>query len=100
MKSDKEVVERLKQKDFAKANQIVHPVEKEWHYPILTKYGWLPKTLTGKGFVRTYDYINSKMPGEIIKMTTGVNADYWSGAGGGGYWFALEPHLKKILTLS
>jgi hypothetical protein len=77
------------------ADKIVHKVEKEWHYPIFTKYGYEPVEKEGVGFVRSYNYVH-KERGNKIKWTTGVNADYWEGSGGWGYWADLEPYLKKL----
>ena len=84
-----------KEETFNKANDKVHPVETQWHFPILQKYGFEPITKEGIGFVRSYTY--KKGDHEIV-CTTGSNADYWKDntVPGGGYWSALEPHLKKI----
>ena len=78
--------------DFYEANETVHPVHTQWHYPIIIKYGFVPITQTAKGFVRSYDYVNA---GVTITMVTGVYADYWRADGAGGYWAELEPYLKK-----
>ena len=82
---------------FEQANQVVHPVETQWHYPILTKFGWLPETKEGVGFVRSYVYRHPSYD-FLIKCTTGVNADYWarSDTQQGGYWASLEPELEKL----
>lgn len=82
---------------FSEANQVVHPVETQWHYKYLTKYGFEPITKEGIGFVRSYEYQNNK--GHKIRCTTGSNADYWSDETTkqhGGYWASLEPHLEEI----
>ncbi len=85
---------------FTEANKVVHQVEKEWHYPILTKYGFTPRTKTGIGFVRAYVY--DRPDGEVIRMTTGASADYWEVLKGTPsvqekiYWSNLEPHLKTL----
>ena len=79
---------------FNEANKIVHPVETQWHYPIMTKYGYVPVTLTGIGFVRSYEYTHPET-GRSIKVSTGVNADYWEDGGAFGYWRDLEPHLQS-----
>jgi len=78
---------------FNKANEKIHPVETQWHYPILQRYGFEPVTKEAKGFVRSYSY--KKGAHEII-CTTGVNADHWKDTinGSYGYWKDLEPHLK------
>jgi hypothetical protein len=82
-------------KTFEEANQVVHKVEDEWHYPILTKHGFEPVDKTGVGFVRQFLY---KKGGHTIKMNTGVHCDYWADltVTGGGYWASLEPHLKTL----
>jgi len=74
------------------ADKKVHAVKTQWHYPILTKYGFEPLDKEKQGLVRRYRYQKGN---DIITCNTGVNADYWSGAGGGGYWSELEPYLKK-----
>lgn len=81
--------------DFEQANKAVHPVEAQWHYPILTAAGYVPETKEATGFVRRYDYTHpSKAP---IRARTGVNGDYWEcSTGGAGYWADLEPFLKKM----
>ena len=79
---------------FDKANQKIHPVETQWHHKYMVKYGFIPKTKEAQGFVRAYTYEHPA--GHTITCNTGVNADYWNGAGGGGYWSDLEPHLKKL----
>lgn len=82
---------------FEEANKAVHPVETQWHYPILTKFGWLPETKEGVGFVRSYVY---KHPSYdfLITCTTGASADYWerSDTQQCGYWASLEPELEKL----
>lgn len=81
--------------DFSEANKKVHKVEDQWHYPILTKYGFTPITKEQAGFVRRYEYQRGE---HKIVCNTGVNADYWSNPSGcgGGYWSELEPHVKNL----
>ena len=47
-------------KDFNKrlneADKVVHPVEKQWHYKYMTKYGYVADTKEGIGFSRSYNY--------------------------------------------
>ncbi len=83
---------------FEQANQKVHPVEAQWHFPILTKYGYTPITPQQTGFVRTYVY---ERAGHQIVCTTGSRADYWRDDTNkdGGYWASLEPHLKKLVII-
>jgi hypothetical protein len=81
---------------FEEANEKIHPVEKQWHYPILTKHGFVAKTLEGKGFVRSYKYEHPN--GLVVTATTGAERDYWqSSAGGYGLWRDLEPHINKFM---
>jgi len=90
-----------------KADKVEHPVEKQWHYPILTKHGFEPKTKYGTGFVRSYNYEHPS--GRKIRVTTGASADYWHDTthgqhgfaepgqdNAGGYWSSLEPHVKAL----
>ena len=81
---------------FEEANKKVHPVEGEWHYPIMVRYGFTPETKEAVGFVRSYEYHHPS--GRIIVVTTGVNSDYWQDRQDlkRGYWSDLEPHLKSL----
>ena len=81
---------------FAKANETIHTVESQWHYPIMTKYNWVPLTKSAVGFVRSYKYQHPKNPKETIEVSTGVNADYWYAGDTFGYWADLEPYLKSL----
>jgi hypothetical protein len=80
--------------DYTKANKK-HLVEDEWHYPIMTKFGYEPLEKFQLGLVRSYKY---KKNGHEITLKTGVNSDYWRDDENntGGFWADLEPHLKKI----
>lgn len=81
--------------DWEKANKKVHKVEDQWHYPILTKYGFKPETKEAQGLVRNYIYKNE---GTEIKCVTGASSDYWEvikGEKGGGYHGSLEVYLKE-----
>ena len=40
--------------EFDKANQKIHKVEDQWHYPLMTKYKFEPITKEAVGFVRKY----------------------------------------------
>ena len=79
-------------------NEVVHPVESQWHFKYLTKYGYIPLTKSDKGFVRTYTY-QHPTTGRIIICNTGVNADYWRDPSttDGGYWSELEPYLQSVI---
>ena len=80
--------------EFREANEVIHPVENQWHYPILTKYGYVPKTLSAKGFVRSYSYEHPN--GHVMTVNTGVHADYWTSENDSvqGYWYELAAFLK------
>ena len=79
---------------IADADQKMHPVEIQWHYPIMTKYGFNSDTPPQKGFVRHYQY--SHPDGRLIKVTTGISADYFEDDKGAfGYPGGLEPHLAR-----
>ena len=83
---------------FEKANQTIHRVEDQWHYPIMSKYGFTALTKEAPGFVRSYLYERGN---HTVQVTTGVNADYWIAmpskrAGPQGYWADLEPYLKTL----
>ncbi len=82
--------------DFEKADKKVHKVEDQWHYPILTKYGYKPLDKTGVGFVRSYRYKNPE--GHEIVCVTGSSADYWEDKKNKivGYHDELETHLKSM----
>lgn len=89
--------------DFEKANSVVHKVETQWHYPILTKYGYVPITKEATGFVRCYVYQHPETKHEI-KAHTGANCDYWTDSKyptkGTNYWADLDPHLEAIWGLT
>lgn len=80
---------------FEEANSKIHKVEDQWHYPILTEFGWDPETKESVGFVRAYLY---KHPNKdfMVKCVTGASADYWECVGGlgGGHWKELRPWLE------
>ena len=88
--------------EFEEANKTVHPVEKQWHFPILTKYGFTAVTKEATGFVRSYDYEHPI--GHRVCCATGYSSDHWRGSFGPateeqicrqGYWSDLEPRLKE-----
>lgn len=76
------------------ANKTVHPVEEQWHYPILTKYGFVPNTKEGVGFVRSYEYEHPN--GRKVRCITGLSCDYWSDQENTGFWSDLEKWLKSL----
>ena len=83
-------------KAFNLADSAIHPVEKEWHFPIMSEAGFVAETKDAVGFVRSYRY--SHPAGHTITATTGASADYWTDAANKefGYWRGLEPHLAKL----
>jgi len=93
--------EAEKNTSFAQAMKSIHPVETQWHYPKLTKYGFIPDTKSAVGMVRTYKYHHPET-GEIITASTGANSDHWEsdqykftrGKEGEWFWGGLEPYLK------
>lgn len=78
------------------ADKVVHSVEKEWHYPIFTKYGFNPLIREATGLVRSYDYVNAS--GHKITWTTGYSSDRWRDVTSDkwGYWSDLEAHLQGL----
>lgn len=80
---------------WEEACKAVHPVEKQWHYPILTQHGFKAETKEGIGFVRAYVYKHED--GRIIRCTTGSHADYWTddSTKEHGYWATLEKHVTR-----
>lgn len=83
--------------DFETSNKKVHPVETQWHYPVMVSFGFEPVTKEAVGFVRTYEYFHPA--GHHIKVSTGVNSDYWTNLKNKemGYWSELESYLVKIM---
>jgi len=78
------------------ANSVIHNVTDEWHYPILSAYGFTPETTTQIGLVRKYVYKNKD--GETVIANTGVHGDYWSSTGtikDHGYWSSLKGFLDR-----
>ena len=86
-------------KSFEEADKVVHPVEKQWHYPMLTKYGFEPEQREATGLVRKYTYTHPA--GHRIVCSTGVSSDHWEDMNAkpwqGGYWRDLEPYLQKLV---
>lgn len=73
------------------ANKVIHPVETEWHYPTMMKYGFEAVTKSGTGLVRSYYY---RKDNHLVRVTTGFNSDHWSdNRGGQGLWGDLEHNL-------
>ena len=80
---------------FDLANKAVHLVENQWHYAILTPFGYIPDDKEAVGFVRSYTYTHPHT-GHSIQCNTGYQSDYWvdETTKQQGYWAALKPHLK------
>jgi len=86
--------------DFNEANKVEHKTEDQWHYPIMINHGWIPDTLKGIGFVRSYNYHHQNSNVKII-VTTGCNSDYWSAMDdrkevASGLWSGLEYFVKNF----
>lgn len=79
---------------FEEANKVVHPVEKQWHFPFLTKFGFEAVTKEDVGFVRMYTYKHPR--GEVIHCHTGMSRDYWEHGKTVGLWSDLEIHLQSL----
>lgn len=79
---------------FEKANQVVHPVEEEWHYQTMVKYGYIADTKTAVGFVRHYKY-HHPATDHVVTACTGASADHWyDNKNNYGFWSTLEPCLQ------
>lgn len=74
-------------------HDVVHPVEKQWHYPIMTKYGFKPQDLSGVGLVRFYKYTKDNV---MISCHTGVHQDYFIHGSKTGIWSELENYIKEM----
>lgn len=84
-------------KTFEEANKTVHPVTSQWHYPILTKHGYLPETQEEVGFVRKYIYTHPTTK-HSMRLVTGMSSDYWTDTKTSkvGYWNELDTYLASI----
>jgi len=92
---DKLAIDWLEYDPREEADKTVHLVENQWHYPILTKYGFEPITKKATGFVRAYLYKKGDCE---VRCVTGANADYWESLNPKslGYWGNLESFLESI----
>jgi len=82
---------------FEEANQVVHPVETQWHYNVLIPAGWVAETKEQVGFVRTYVYTHPDTS-LVIHCTTGSSSDYWMEVThnkAGGYWGTLQKFVEN-----
>lgn len=76
---------------FKEANKVVHKVEDQWHYPIMTKAGYEALTKEGVGFVRRYEY---KKGTHTVKCITGASSDRWEdNKRNFGFWSSLKENL-------
>ena len=84
---------------FDTANQTVHQVQAQWHFPIMTKFGYHPENTTAVGFVRVYKYVHP-VTGHAFSLHTGASADYWldltTPNTGNNYWGDLVPYLTAL----
>jgi hypothetical protein len=79
-------------KTFAEANQTIHKVEDQWHYPIMMKAGYESHTKEGVGFVRRFVYTKGD---HEVTCITGASSDRWEdNEGNYGFWASLESNLK------
>lgn len=79
------------------ANEVIHPVESEWHYPIVTAAGFIPEVKEAKGLVRSYIYRHPN--GVSVSCNTGYSCDYWRSSDGfHGYWADLQPYVNKMVS--
>lgn len=75
-------------------NEKIHPVETQWHYPLLEAAGFTPETKEASGMVRSYTYTHPD--GRTVTASTGVNADHWSSSDGkSGYWSTLQFYCEE-----
>ena len=84
---------------FEEANKVVHPVDKQWHYPIMTAHGYEAVTTEAVGFVRSYMYVNRET-NHTMQVATGASADYWNDDVNNktGYWGSLNSYLETLTT--
>lgn len=95
MSKSSELLEKMSQ--LESADEKEYPLEKQWHYPILTAAGFTSKDKVQKGLVRSYVYTSSEYPGHEITMTTGASSDHWADkAGGSGIGSSIKQHLFKL----
>jgi len=87
-------------KEFNTANKVIHPVQTQWHYPIMTKYGYVAITKEDVGFVRRYIY-QHPVTGHKMSAHTGANGDYFCDDHHPIDWKknSLKLHLKSFIDL-
>lgn len=75
------------------ADNTVHQVENEWHYPTMVLYGYVPVNKTETGLVRHYVYHHPTLDHKVT-CSTGASSDHWQdNQGHFGFWSTLETHL-------
>jgi hypothetical protein len=81
--------------NFDEANQVVHPVETQWHYDTMTNAGFRPVDREAVGLVRSYRY---RKGDHCITVSTGFSSDHWvdDTSGARGYWGTLAAHVAGI----
>lgn len=81
------------------ADKVIHPVEKQWHFELMTKHGFKPETKEVTGLVRSYTYNDNK--GTKIVVTTGYHTDRWEDKTNGkwGYWSTLKDHINHLMMI-
>jgi hypothetical protein len=82
---------------YEQANQRVHLVETQWHYPILINAGFIPETLVQTGTDRKYKYTHKD--GHTLICKSSDQAEYWLNTRTGtlGYWRDLVTYLVSIV---
>jgi len=78
--------------EFNEGWKVSHPVEKQWHYETMTKYGFKPLDNIKLGWIREYSYSRD---GITVKCTTGANSDRWECGSDYGFWGSLGSFLEK-----
>lgn len=95
MSKSSELLERIGKLESVDDKE--HPIEKEWHYPVLTAHGFTSADKVKKGMVRSYKYTSSEYPDHVITMTTGANSDHWEDKGNAsGIGSSIKQHLFKL----
>jgi hypothetical protein len=78
-------------------HDVIHPVDTQWHFPIMTRAGFVPVTREAKGLVRRYEYTRGD---HVVVVCTGLNMDYFVDMTlkKERIWSELEKHLKTLST--
>jgi hypothetical protein len=78
--------------EFNEGWKVSHPVEKQWHYETMIKYGFKPLDMVKSGWIREYSYSRDNI---IVKCITGASSDRWECGSEYGLWSRLESFLKE-----